>query len=292
MHYKNGNNNENCRIDNLDFDNKIMYTRIIKTAKVNKIAELIKVVILMNQKTVLNYFRPGETFGKNQFREAIHVLDPEYAESSVNWLLAKLKKENQIITVGRGKYERVPDTAKKKQYAYIHSEEYNDIERKIMEKYPLVDFQMWELIQFNEFVNHQISKNLIVVEVENMLDEAVFDMLHEEYPYVLYSPHMEYYYRHKGGDNTVVVLKLISEAPKPVEGHSSPLEKLLVDLFVNKFTGHLIERSEYPVIVEDAFRKYYLDESKMFRYARRRNVEARIKTFIRQETEIKLRTEG
>ena len=49
-------------------------------------------------------------------------------------------------------------------------------------------------------------------------------------------------------------------------------------------TGHLIEKSEYPAILEEAFHKYYLDGTKMFRYARRRNVEARMKTFIRQET--------
>ena len=245
----------------------------------------------MNQKEVLGCFRPGEIFGKNQFREAIHGLNREYTEASVNWLLGKLKKENQIVAVGRGKYERLPESAKKKQYVYPHSIEYKDIESKIIGAYPLVDFQMWELIQFNEFLNHQISKNLIVAEVENMLDETVFDTLHEEYPYVLFSPRMEYYYRHKGEENTIVVLKLISEAPKPREGHSSPLEKLLVDLFVNKFTGHLIEKSEYPAILEEAFHKYYLDETKMFRYARRRNVEARMKTFICQETGIKLRTE-
>lgn len=245
----------------------------------------------MNQETVLKHFLPGEIFKKSQFREVIHVLNPKYAESSVNWLLDKLKKENRIISVGRGKYERVPEETKKRPYTYIHSREYQDIEKEIIVKYPLVEFQMWELIQFNEFVNHQISKNLIVVEVENMLEETVFDMLHGEYSYVLYSPQTEYYYRHKGEENTVVVLKLISEAPKPREGHSSPLEKLLVDLFVNKFTGHLIEKSEYPAIMEDAFHKYYLDETKMFRYARRRNAETRMKEFIRQETGIQLKTE-
>lgn len=64
-----------------------------------------------------------------------------------------------------------------------------------------------------------------------------------------------------------------------------------MDLFVNKFTGHLIEKSEYPAIMEDAFSKYHLDETKMFRYARRRNVEAKMKKFIRQETSIQLKTE-
>ena len=199
----------------------------------------------MDQETVLKNFFPGKTFTKSQFRKAVHALNPEYAESSINWLLEKLKKENQIIAVGQGKYERMSDMAEKNQYGYTHSKEYRDIERKITKEYPLVEFQMWELIQFNEFVNHQIAKNLIVVEVENMLEETVFDTLHREYPYVLYSPQMEYYYRHKGEENTVVVLKLISEAPKPREGHSSRLEKLLVDLFTSKFTGYLIEKSEY-----------------------------------------------
>ena len=54
-----------------------------------------------------------------------------------------------------------------------------------------------------------------------------------------------------------------------------------MDLFSNIFTGRLIERSEYPAIFEDAFSKYYLNESKMFRYARRRNVESQIKEFMK-----------
>lgn len=245
----------------------------------------------MEWKTVLKYFQPGIAFEKKQFREVIHKLNPGYTESSINWFLEKLKKENRIVTVGRGKYELVSGASKKKQYAYNHSQKYQDIEKGIIKKYPLVEFQMWELIQFNEFVNHQIAKNLIVVEVENMLEETVFGTLHEEYPYVLYSPQMDYYYRHKGDEDTIVVLKLISEAPKPIEGHSSSLEKLLADLFVNKFTGHLIEKSEYPAIMEEAFQKYYLDETKMFRYARRRNAETRMKEFIRRETEIHLKTE-
>ena len=92
------------------------------------------------------------------------------------------------------------------------------------------------------------------------------------------------YHRYKGKEDNIVVLKLISEAPKPKDGHSSTLEKLLVDLFSNKFTGRLIEHSEYPAIFEDVFNKYYLDEAKMFRYARRRNVESKIKGFMKENT--------
>ena len=44
---------------------------------------------MMNQKEILGCFRPGEIFGKNQFRETIHGLNREYTEASVNWLLGK-----------------------------------------------------------------------------------------------------------------------------------------------------------------------------------------------------------
>lgn len=245
----------------------------------------------MEYKDIMDYFYTNETFDKKQFRSVVREINPGYSESSVNWLLSRLKKENMIISAGHGKYERLAEIVTKTDYNYDHSDVYLDIEKQIMDEYPLVTFQMWEIIQFNEFINHQFAKNLIVVEVENMLDETVFQMLHNKYPFVLYSPDMNYYYLHKGDDITIVVLKLISEAPKPRVGHSSPLEKLLVDIFTNKFTGHLIEKSEYPAIMEDVFQKYYLDETKMFRYARRRNVETKIKSFIHHEREIKSATE-
>ena len=88
------------------------------------------------------------------------------------------------------------------------------------------------------------------------------------------------------------MLRLLSEAPKAksdIKGCS--LEKLLVDLFSNKLTGQLVERAEYPEIYEEAFRKYYIDEKKLFRYARRRNLEKEIRDFIKKETNIQLFTE-
>lgn len=70
----------------------------------------------------------------------------------------------------------------------------------------------------------------------------------------------------------------------------SPWEKLLVDLFSRKLTGHLIERAEYPAVYEEAFSKYLIDQKKMFRYARRRGVEEEMKELIRTSTNIKLIT--
>ena len=47
----------------------------------------------------------------------------------------------------------------------------------------------------------------------------------------------------------------------------------------------------YPAIYETAFNSYVVDESQMFRYAKRRKSADKIKNFIQEETDAKLRLE-
>ena len=49
--------------------------------------------------------------------------------------------------------------------------------------------------------------------------------------------------------------------------------------------------AEYPGVLEQAFQKYIIDESQMFRYAKRRHIKDDILDIIRNQTPIKLRTE-
>ena len=161
----------------------------------------------------------------------------------------------------------------------------------IQENYPLVDFQVWELYQMNEFVNHLLAKNTIFIDVENILDESVFNLLFDRYPHVLHNPDTEEYYKY-AGDETIVVRKLISETPSPFgQYRQASLEKLLVDLFGRGIPGSLLARSEYRAIYEDSFRKYTINQAKLFRYARRRGIEKNIRDFIHKETCIALEGE-
>lgn len=163
------------------------------------------------------------------------------------------------------------------------------MEQLIIKEFPLVEFQMWEMYQMNEFVNHLFGKNTIFVDVENMCEDVVFEMLHDKFPYVLFCPSKEMYHKQRGNDNTIVVQKLISETPKSAVGHSAPLEKILDDLFSKKLTGKLIARSEYPERYEQAFERYYIDEAKMFRYARRRSLDEELITFLKESTNVNLK---
>lgn len=239
---------------------------------------------------LITSFPRNKVFDKAQFRLYINS-NNSYSENSITWILRKLKTSGEILAVGHNKFLPVSEKQVKQKYTYIHSPLYKEIEKYISELYPLLDFQMWELIQLNEFVNHQIAKNTIIVEVEKELEDIVFEKIITKYNHVLYSPTQEDFYRYRGDGDSIVVLNLITEAPRTINEHSCPLEKILVDLFSNKFVGHLIEKSEYPSIFEEAFGKYQINETAMFRYARRRNSENRIKDFIKEKTIIKLATE-
>ncbi len=245
----------------------------------------------MNTTTVLPYLPIGKIFNKNTFREAVHSIYPDCSESSINWMLVTLRKQGSLASAGAGKYYRIPhDAPPKKHYSHHPSQEYLDLEKDITESYPLVNFQMWELIQMNDFVNHQIAKNVIFIEVESMLLDTVYELLHEKYPYAMIQPTSDVFYKQRAPETDIVVQKLISEAPSPDADHSCVIEKLLVDLLSKKLSGTLIERNEYPSIYEDVFRKYNIDETRMFRYAKRRHLYARLLSFITTKTGIHLMT--
>lgn len=222
--------------------------------------------------TVFNQFTHKPSFSKAEFRTVIHAYKPSYSDSSVTWLLGKLQKNQQIIRLGNGRYCMAQQAMGKQAYGYVPSPLFGNVVQTIVPTYPLADFQVWELSQLNEFMNHQIAKNTIIVEAEKTLLEGIFELLHGIYPYTLFCPSEEQYYRQRSSDTTIIVQKLTSEAPKPLQMHIASLEKILVDLLSNKLPGKLINAGEYRNILEGAFSKYLMKEKQLLRYARRRNV--------------------
>lgn len=224
------------------------------------------------------------SFTTEEFAEALRKNIPNIGRSTIFHTLSMLCDTGEITRTSKGHF----DISKKINYSYDLSDKAKEISTVIHKEYPLVDFQVWELYQMNEFVNHLIAKNTVFIEVENPLDESIFNLLFEKYPHVLFNPSIEEYYKY-AGNITIVVQKLISEAPPSLgEYRQVSLEKLLVDLFVRGISGKLISRSEYHAIYEDSFKKYNINLAKMFRYARRRGNKQIIIDYICNETNIKL----
>jgi len=203
--------------------------------------------------------------------------------------LQDMLRSGDIIRVGRNAYCIPKENVYS--YEYEYSDRAKEVAEKIRERYPYLEFTIFEMAQLNEFVNHQLAHNIIFVSVESELENFVFDTLKEEYPgKVLVNPTPDIYHQYWYGD-MIVIEHLITEAPKDKDNvWASRLEKILVDIQTDPILLSSLSESEYPGIYEQCFEKYRIDESSLFRYAKRRGAEKKILEFIQTKTEVKLRT--
>ena len=184
-------------------------------------------------------------------------------------------RECVLIRAGRNLY--CIQQRDKRVYSHKYSELAVEIACLLKENYPLLDFSILELIQLNDFVNHQLAHNVLFLSVEADIMDFVFDTLKEQYPgKVLINPTPEIYHQY-WSDNMIVIVKLTTEAPKGmVEAWHTKVEKLLVDVISEQLISEAVSVSEYPNIYEDTFARYIVNEGCMFRYAKRRGTEKKI----------------
>lgn len=214
----------------------------------------------------------------------------ELGEAAMRKRLQSMLKAGEVVRVGRNAY-CVPQKGVRP-YHHSYSEEALQVAQAVRKAYPVVEFTIFELVQLNEFVNHQLAHNVLFLSVEDDIIDFVFDLLKEQFPgKVLLDPTPELYHQY-WYDGMIVLTKMVTEAPKGVdESWHTRLEKMLVDLVSDSLLQEVISKSEYTAIFEGAFSSYVIDESCLFRYAKRRAAERRLKTLIQEKTNITLRTE-
>lgn len=229
-----------------------------------------------------------KSFSRSELMETMKNDGKNISEASFKVELQKLLKEGSIIRVGRNAYCVAKDGVEV--YSYEYSDDAKNIAKILKQKFPLLNFTIMDFVQLNEFLNHQLAHNVIFVSVEDDLGSFVFDALKEVYPgKVLINPTPEMYHKY-WYDDMIVIGKLISESPVgQQEKWNTRIEKLLVDLITNAILKSSVSESELPNIYEEAFAKYAIDESCMFRYAKRRGAEKKIREFIRDNTNVELR---
>jgi len=233
---------------------------------------------------------------KEKIKEQLSYIDPfsrsdvhmvmercgYYASPNViNHLIDRMMSENDIARVGRNKYSV---SAAGNIYSYRYSDFSKKTAKEIVKAHPYLDFRIFELVQLNEFVNHQISQDIIFISVERGMEEDVFNTLWEKHRgAVLLNPNVMDIFRYMR-ENLIVIEKLPTESPKGIyDFWNTRLEKLLVDIAVDKILIKIVYQSEYPAIFKDAISRYPLDKSMITRYARRRGALEKFRIFLQDK---------
>ena len=226
-------------------------------------------------------------------QELFRVLEEQYkglSQASYKLKMQRMLESGQIARAGRNMY-CIPDN-QVPTYYYEYSEFATQVQKMIYEAHPFLEYRIFELVQMNEFLNHQIAHNAAFVFVEANLGDFVFETLKEKFPgKILLNPSVKEYHLY-WQDDFIIIGRLLTESPKgKKELWHTCLEKMLVDMAADKVIKTTFSEAEYAGVLEQAFQKYIIDESQMFRYAKRRHIKDDILDIIRNQTPIKLRTE-
>lgn len=94
--------------------------------------------------------------------------------------IQELTSAGELIRVGRNVYS-LPNKDKAL-YEHQYSDLAVELAELLSELYPYMAFSIFELVQLNTFVNHQIAHNAIYLSVEAEVIDFVFDSLKVKYP--------------------------------------------------------------------------------------------------------------
>ncbi len=225
------------------------------------------------------------SFTCDDLQNAMEECGYKTSKSITNHMIAKMLASGAVVRIGRNRYCL---SGSLKTYDYPYSGSAVLLSDEIMKAHPYLDFRIFELVQINEFVNHQIAHNIVFVSVEGGFEDDVFNTLWERHKgSVLLHPGIDELFRYMN-DDMVVIMKLPTESPKGEDVFwNTRLEKMLVDIAVDKLLRKIVSSGEYRAIYQKAFGKYVIDRSLMFRYARRRGALEKYSKFLLSEAGLK-----
>jgi len=229
-------------------------------------------------------FKNKASFSREELFEFFRHLEPDLKEGTFAWRIYNLKEKNIIKSLKRGLYT----ISTKPIYETVLSSDIIKLSKSIQQNFSEVKHCIWQTNWLNEFSQHQSNKRIIIIEVEKDFAESVYFFLKDTFKLDLYlnpkEKEVEFYISES--NNPIVVKNLITRSPiaRRVQNKLSIsvpfLEKILVDLFADEKLFYLFQGSELIKIFENAISNYTINFTKLFSYAKRREREQEIKSFI------------
>ncbi len=200
---------------------------------------------------------------------------------TIKWRIHRLSKMGLIHNVGRGVYSLGQETIFIPQITKPRANVY----KVIAQNYPYAEMCVWHTSSLNEFMLHQPGKFSLIVEVEKTAVESVFYFIKERYKDVFINPKEDIVRNYIAGKKeTIIVKTLISDAPiQSIYNIKTPtIEKILVDVFCDTAIFSAFQGHEKNIIFSNAFTKYTVNLSTLYRYAERRGKRIEIENYIQQ----------
>jgi len=179
--------------------------------------------------------------------------------------LVRLKRKNIIFDAGRGWYSAIPTRF------VLDTAPIDELAKDIKSGFPLMQFSCWSTQQLQSFAHHMMTKFAAFVYAEMELLPSVAEQLDAKGYLVFRNPtksEVEKYFALK--ERTCILRPSITE--EPIENSYATIEKILIDLYVEKDRVYLMDGAEYKRIFNNIVSSQRINMGRLFRYANRREV--------------------
>ena len=214
-----------------------------------------------------------------EITEVLTSAYPELSPSTIAWRLSQLKKDNLIYQSGRGLYSFEFKPEYKPEFSLKSKRLYNRIS-----SFCKKELVMWDTQMLNDVAGSAVERYWIFVLVNKEEVDSMFDNMLDFSKQTFLQPDNDTINRYLMAHNeAIIITPLISETPLYTIGEYTTLsiEALLVNVWM-KYESLLQPIGfDIKVLYQQAFQKYNVNQSKLLRYAARRDKRKEINEFIK-----------
>lgn len=236
------------------------------------------------ERRLIEEFKGRKSFSREDLFDFFRYFEPDLKEGTFGWRIYDLTNKKIIRSIRRGLYV----VSYKPKYKPEVSKDVLKFAKRINEQFEEAKYCIWETEWLNEFSQHQASKQIVLVEIEKEFVESLYYELKDSFNNDFYlSPDKKVIDVYVAESNyPVIIKKLITRSPisrrteKAIKFYTPLIEKILVDIFAEDNIFYFYQGSELVHIYENIISNYSVNFTKLFSYAKRREGEQEIKSFL------------
>lgn len=223
----------------------------------------------MNNRTehIIRFAETVESFTAVQYAQS---LESDVSLHSIVNILNRMVRQGKLQRLQRGVYT----LAKQNVWHVVLGEQEKAVHDLIHMQFPLIKHCVYNGESFAPLQHHLAFNQATYIEVERDSVEPVFHCLQDAGYEVFRTPDEQMMYDYVDIKKKIVIVKpLVTQAPlMKQDGYYVPmLEKILVDIHADKDFFYM-QGIEASYMTETARQMYMLNEEKLQRYAKRRNI--------------------
>lgn len=233
------------------------------------------------QKQLRAYFKGNDSFEVSDISEFYEQFEPDLKRGTLDWRIHELVKEEIIYRISRGTYT----LSEVQKYVPSISLSLKQLFGKLKKEFPYTNICIWSTKWLSQWMLHIPNTYLTVVESEKDTESSVFHFLREIRNNVFLQPSSGILENYANFEKDIIIVKtLITQAPiREKEKTVIPeIEKILVDIAVDSELFEAYQGRDLEMIYQNVQDQYTINQSRLLRYAGRRNKTEEIKTLLNQ----------